>query len=473
MIGRRRIALWLLALLVGAPTVLLLVRSVLLFRPQTPVVLVLVDGRRILSLPLRPDPYRTSKTEARMLRSDGVVEVFDRSTIAAWVPAPDAWVVRTDDGRVRLGWIGGLVVPEGDTLRQAEWFDRIGAIREELKRDRQERIAQMRETQGAAPAVLARSRWRLFVRMEAKTGLILADADGSTRFVRLSSVREMDLMPDTRFGESVDWARRIFLALTDSSDRWGGGGLWQASLSTLVLILMSGTVGGTLALLAALLLSERLRPGRWARVVRRTTGWLAAVPGIVWGVVGYGLLVPVLGGKLDAITGMHGRWSNGGLFWSALTLGILAAPISLRRALDVLDTVPRQWRLVARSCGATRWQVLSLVVFPAAWRGLAGAWLSAFARAAGETAPLLLVGAIHSNGGVLTPMGDAGLSLSGGFLHLGALACDPVWPDLESALGYPMAHLALLVLTILCIGFELLAAGFLGGTRAVRDEGMA
>jgi len=474
MIGRGRISLWVLALFVGAPAVLLLARSVYLFRPRTPVVLVLSDGRRILSLPLPPDPYRTDDSGSRMLRSDGVVEVFDRSSVADRAPAPSAWVFRTEEGRMRLGWIEGLVVPDGDTLRGAPWIDRIGGIREELEHDRQEQIAEMGRTRRADQVVSTRSRWRLFVRMEAKTGLILRAADGSTTFLALSSVRQMERAPATRYEELVAWTRRICLALTDSSERWGGGGLWQASLSTLVLILLSGAVGGTLAILAALLLSERLRPGRWARVVRRTSGWLAAVPGIVWGAVGFGLLVPVLGGRLDALTGSHDRWSKGGLFWSALTLGILAAPISLRRALDVLDKVPRQWRLVARSCGATRWQVLSMVVLPAAWRGLAGAWLSAFARAAGETAPLLLVGAIHSNGQFLTQLPDAGMSFSGGFLHLGAMACDPVWSGTESAMGYPTAHLALLVLTVFCIGFELLAAGFLGrGRRVVRDEVVA
>jgi hypothetical protein len=71
----------------------------------------------------------------------------------------------------------------------------------------------------------------------------------------------------------------------------------------------------------------------------------------------------------------------------------------------------------------------------------------------------------------LIPLDDVGLSLSGGFLHLGALACDPIWPDVESAMGHPTAHLALLVLTFFCIGFELLATGFLRRDRlADRNE---
>lgn len=471
MTGRDRVSLWILVLLVGAPAALLLVRSAMLFRPATPVVLRVSDGRRILSMPVPPDPLRADGGESRSIGADGALEVFDDRAVAGRAPAPDAWAIRTDAGRLRLGWIEGLVLPEGDTSRADAWLERIGPMLDELERDRRDRLEELRETRGTALEASARSRWNVFVRMEAKTGLLLVDADGTTDFLPLSSVREMGRGPVTSFEEAVDWIGRIVRALTDSSNRWGGGGLRQASLSTLVLIALSGAVGGTLALLAALLLSERLRPGRWARVVRRTTGWLAAVPGIVWGAVGSGLLVQGFGVRLDALTGRHDRWSEGGLLWSALTLGILAAPISLRHALDVLDKVPRQWRQVARSCGATRWQVMSMVVFPAAWRGLVGAWLSAFARAAGETAPLLLVGAIHSHGGMESLAGDTGLSLSGGFLHLGAMACDPVWSDLESAMGYPTAHLALLVLTIFCIGFELLAAGFLGRwRRAAREE---
>lgn len=468
---RGRLALWFLAVLVGAPAALLLVRSVLLFRPATPVVLVLPEGRRVLAMPVPADPRGGDRGGFRAIRSDGVVETFDPASIASRAEAPEAWAIRTADGGLRLGWIEGLVVPEGDTLRGEDRLERFAGMRDELERDREARLAELADARGSDAAPSARSRWRLFARMEGRTGLLLRDAAGGIGFLRLSEVRQVERAPASPLGMVVHWGGRILGAFADRSDQWGGGGIRQAGLSTLALILLAGSVGGTLALFAALLLSERLRPGRRARVVRRTSGWLAAVPGVVWGAVGCGLLVPVLGGGVDALLGLRDRWSHGGLLWSALTLGILAAPISLRRALDVLDTVPRQWRRVARSCGATRLQVLWMVVLPASWRGLLGAWLSAFARAAGETAPLLLVGAIHSDGGILAPVGGAGLSLSGGFLHLGAMAYDPVWSELETVGGYPTAHLALLLLTVLCIGFELLAGGFLGrGRRPAGEE---
>jgi len=107
------------------------------------------------------------------------------------------------------------------------------------------------------------------------------------------------------------------------------------------------------------------------------------------------------------------------------------------------------------------WQVLRWIILPASARGLAGAWFSGLARAAGETAPLIMVGAARALGGdVLDPM-LRWPSLSGGFLHLGVLACDPPWPPLEAELGHPLAFLSLSVLALLCLGLEFVSVRLL------------
>lgn len=455
-----RIVLFGLLALVAFPAALLAVRTVTLLEPRTPMLSEIPGGGQILSYPLEQDAWESSSGVVRHLLSDGTVRSFPEGSIGGSRPCPQAWTARSEEGPVRIGFLHGVVV-DGDTLRGDSLETRLESLRIGLREDRARLVDEVRGQAGAPGFERAMQRWNQFRRQDERTGLLLRDASDSVVFLRLSSLRQISRAPTGWIARAETWMRQILTVLSETPDSWGLGGLRQALTSTLALILLSGAIGGTLALLAALLLNERLRPGRWALVVRRSSEWLAAVPGVVWGGVGLGLLVWGAGAQLDTLLGDGLRWGNGGLLWASLTLGVLAAPISLKRSMEALEEVPKQWRLVARSCGATRWQVLRMVVLPSAWRGLLGAWLSAFARAAGETAPLMLVGAVHSIGGDVLETGIRLPSLSGGFPHLGVLACDPPWSVLEAELGHPVAYLSIFVLTLLCVGFELTASTFL------------
>lgn len=457
--------------LVTLPAGFLAARAVWQSRPRDPVVSDLADGRRILSIPLERDVFEARTRVRRHLVSDGSVRSIPDAAIVRQTPSPGAWMIRTEEGLPLLGFVDGVVVGEGDTIRGDGVPEGVESMRTGLRHDRNRLVSEVRAASGTTGFRRSMERWSLFRAMDEKVGILLRDPTDVVTFVRLSSVREIDRPSTGSFGAARRWFGRILDMLVETPDSWGVGGLRQALVSTLVLILLSGSIGGTLALLAALLLHERLRPGRWAKVVRRSSEWLAAVPGVVWGGVGLGLLVTEIGTRLDAAAGRGLEWGMGGLLWASLTLGILAAPISLKRALEALESVPQQWRLVARSCGATRWQVLRMVVLPSVWPGLLGAWFSAFARAAGETAPLILVGAVHAIGGDVLEPGLSLPALSGGFPHLGVLACDPPWPPLEAELGHPAAYLSLFVLTLLCVGFELASVAFLGkGRKALEKE---
>lgn len=450
---------------------MLLARTVALARPAVPVVSMLGNGRQILSIPLERDLLEDASGERRHLLADGSVRVFAASEIVGSRSAPDVWIVRAEDGPPRMGWIRALVAGVSDTLRGEGLEDRLDLLREGRRADRDRLVEAVRVSKEGSAFEAAMERWNLFRREDDRVGVLLENGEGGVAFVRLSSIREFSRPPGGPVRYVLAWAGNLARIFSDTPDAWGIGGLRDVFASTVALIFLSGCIGGTLAILAALLLSERLRPGRWAMVVRRSSEWLAAVPGVVWGAVGFGFLVSVVGTEIDQLFGDRLRWATGGLLWASLTLGILAVPLSLKRALDALDAVPRQWRLVARSCGATRWQVLRMVLLPVAWPSLLGAWFSAFARAAGETAPLMLVGAVHSVSGDVFGAGPKLLSLSGGFPHLGVLACDPPWPPIEAELGHPAAFLSLLSLSLLCVAFELAASLLLAkGRRAIESE---
>jgi len=428
-------------------------------RPPQPRLLVLDDGRRILAAELDRDLEDRREGTRRVLQADGSVGFLGSATVSA-MTVPEAWFVRRDDGPPVMGRLDGLATGAGDTLRgeAAET-----ALREMPERIREDKTRMAREVRSAAPGAAfgrAMRQWELLRVADDRALAFLEDLDGVRRPVRLSAIRESWKASSSALGPWLAAPIRAWTLFLEDPDPWSGGGLFPVVSATLATVFLSGLLGGIPAILAALRISERTSPGRGARWIRRGSAWFAAVPGVVWGTIGAGVLVGGAGDRLDRLFGDH-AWRNGGVLWGAVTLGALSAPTTLSAALRAIDRTPRLAREIARSCGATRWQVLRLVVLPQASRGLAGAWVSGLARAAGETAPLLMVGAARSVGGMSTESVHWFPRLSGGFLHLGVLACDPPWPALEAELGHPLAFLSLSLLAALCVALELVATRLL------------
>jgi len=119
----------------------------------------------------------------------------------------------------------------------------------------------------------------------------------------------------------------------------------------------------------------------WNRVIELNIQNLAAVPSIIYGILGLGLIVR---GPLDL--GFI-------LFAGAMTLALLVLPIVIIAAREAIRAVPPSIREGSLALGATQWQTIRRQVLPAAIPGVATGVILAVSRALGETAPLLLVGA--------------------------------------------------------------------------------
>jgi phosphate transport system permease protein len=132
----------------------------------------------------------------------------------------------------------------------------------------------------------------------------------------------------------------------------------------------------------ALYLEEYANRQRWYnRLLELNIQNLAAVPSIVYGILGLAFLVRGLGlGRV--------------LLAGALILTLLVLPTVIVAAREAIRAVPDSIRQGAYALGATQWQVVSRQVLPAAIPGIATGSILALARAIGETAPLLLVGAL-------------------------------------------------------------------------------
>ena len=165
-------------------------------------------------------------------------------------------------------------------------------------------------------------------------------------------------------------------------------GVRQGIVGSLILIGFVAVVAMPLGIAAAIYLQEYARDSRLNRLLTTNIRNLAGVPSIVYGILGLVVFVQAL----RAFTGpdTFGRsYISGGL-----TLSVLVLPIIILVTMEALRAVPKSVREAAYGVGATRWEVVRSHVLPYAAPGVFTGLILSLARAFGETAPLLLVGAV-------------------------------------------------------------------------------
>lgn len=152
------------------------------------------------------------------------------------------------------------------------------------------------------------------------------------------------------------------------------GTLWVVGL-TAVFSLPTGV-------LTAIYLEEYAdRTSRFSRIVELNIQNLAAVPSIVYGILGLGIIARGMGLGQTVIT-------------ASLTLSLLVLPIIIIASRESLRAVPQSIRQGSLALGATQWQTVSRQVLPAAVPGMATGAILGLSRAMGEAAPLLLLGGL-------------------------------------------------------------------------------
>jgi phosphate transport system permease protein len=153
-----------------------------------------------------------------------------------------------------------------------------------------------------------------------------------------------------------------------------GGGMANAILGSAKMLLLASLFGVPIGFLGAIYLAE-FSGGTVAFVVRYAADLLNGVPSIVIGIFAYSLVVHPFK-QYSTLAG-------------GFALGLMMIPITLRSTEEFLRGVPNALREAAMALGASKWKTIASVIVPAAYRGILTAVLLAFARVAGETAPLL------------------------------------------------------------------------------------
>jgi phosphate transport system permease protein len=173
----------------------------------------------------------------------------------------------------------------------------------------------------------------------------------------------------------------------------GQGGIANDLLGTLVIVALAAAIAAPVGILTGLYLSEFAgASSRLARVLKLAIDLLQGLPTIIVGLFIYGLIV-VAEGKQTGFAG-------------SVALAIIMLPLIARSSQEVLALVPGTLRDAADALGVARWRTVVGVILPTAASGIVTGAILAIARAAGETAPLLIVNGIYNSQGTeLNPFG--------------------------------------------------------------------
>ena len=165
------------------------------------------------------------------------------------------------------------------------------------------------------------------------------------------------------------------------SRRAADAGIWHALTGSVFIIVMTGVLAVPIGVATAIYLEEYARRGLFSKIIEINITNLAAVPSIIYGLLGLGLFVRSMAMGRSVLAG-------------ASTLALLVLPVIILSTREALRAVPGSIREGSYALGATKWQTVWYQVLPVALPGILTGTILALSRAIGETAPLITIGAL-------------------------------------------------------------------------------
>jgi phosphate transport system permease protein len=239
------------------------------------------------------------------------------------------------------------------------------------------------------------------------------------------------------------------------------GGVFPALFGTVLMVLLMSLLVTPFGVLAAVYLHEYAYQGRLTRIIRIAVNNLAGVPSIVYGIFGLGFFVYFLGGSIDALFFPEAlpapTFGTGGLLWASATLALLTLPVVIVATEEGLRTIPSSLREGALALGATRAETLWRVVLPMASPAMMTGVILAIARAAGEVAPLMLVGVVKLVPQLPVDGHFPYLHLDQKFMHLGFHIYDVGFHSANTEAAQPLVYATALLLLLVILLLNLSA----------------
>lgn len=293
--------------------------------------------------------------------------------------------------------------------------------------------------------------------------LVITDAAGQAIDLRLADVLRI-WQPNamSSFAKILEYFGNLWLFLSeDPREANTEGGVFPAIFGTVLMVLLMSIVVTPFGVIAAVYLREYAKQGPLVRAIRIAVNNLAGVPSIVYGVFGLGFFVYFLGGNIDQLFFTEAlpspTFGTPGLIWASLTLALLTVPVVIVSTEEGLTRIPRNLREGSMALGATQAETLFKVILPMASPAILTGVILAVARAAGEVAPLMLVGVVKLAPTLPVDGTFPYLHLDRKFMHLGFHIYDVGFqsPNVEAA--RPLVYATSLLLVILIVSLNLTA----------------
>lgn len=239
------------------------------------------------------------------------------------------------------------------------------------------------------------------------------------------------------------------------------GGIFPAIFGTVMMVILMTVFVTPFGVIAAIYLREYASQGWLTRLIRIAVNNLAGVPSIVYGVFGLGFFVYFLGGNIDQLFFPEAlpapTMGTPGILWASLTLALMTVPVVIVATEEGLSRIPRSIHEGSLALGATKAETLWRAVLPMASPAMMTGLILAIARAAGEVAPLMLVGVVKLAPSLPLDGNFPFLHLDRKFMHLGFHIFDVGFqsPNVEAA--RPLVYATALLLVVVIVVLNLVA----------------
>lgn len=304
-----------------------------------------------------------------------------------------------------------------------------------------------------------------------KQFLYLVDMQGETVSVPLSEILDFWYPNDMNFAQKLaEWGKQAWRFLLESPRESNSeGGVFPAIFGTVFLVIIMSIIVMPLGVIAAIYLHEYAQEGAFTRIIRVAVINLAGVPSIVYGVFGLGFFVYTIGASVDNLFYAERlptpTFGTPGLLWSALTLAVLTLPVVIVATEEGLSRIPISVRHGSLALGATQFETIWRIVLPMASPAIITGLILAIARAAGEVAPLMLVGAVKLASSLPVDGEFPFIHLERKFMHLGFHIYDIGFQTNNIEAARPLVYATSFLLVTVIVALNLTAISIRNNLR--------